>query len=90
MKFPNTTTLRVWKPTITGCGEEIVLNFRAGHKSKTGIYSLTDLRLRLDRYLVVELAAALASMQDRDRARIAVEVERLRTEMKPLTGAKTT
>lgn len=69
---------------IDGQGAELVFKFSATRKLKTGRYVHYDLQVSACRWTVRKLAEQIKAMQDRDRARIAEETERLSREIAPL------
>lgn len=88
MSLPQKLTLQAWAPEIEGCGAELEVKFLASQRTKAGNVHRTHLVLRVDRYLVRQLAEQVAAMHKRDLERIERERARLHNEIAPLLGVK--
>lgn len=88
MALPKKLTLLVWTPVIEGEGHNLSIRFDAMQETKAGGRHRTTLVLDVDRSMIRGLCLQIAEMQNRDRERIARELQRLQNEVAPL-GVKT-
>lgn len=69
---------------LEGCGEEVTLKLRCNRKKKSGDYEFYSLELVMQRYTVHRIARAIATMHVRDRERLALELDRIESEVQAI------
>lgn len=84
MSLPKLLTLSAWAPVIEGAGAALVMTWDVSRQTKGGSFQRSKVKLQVDRYVVRQLAEQIMAMQERDRARIHQELERLVRETSPI------
>jgi hypothetical protein len=75
---------------IEGCGSiSLTLKARAHRFNKIGRVERYDLQLSVGRYVIQRLARQIATMHERDRARLAREMQRIEAEVAAITQPNT-
>lgn len=70
--------------TLEGDGDDLKLKVRAHRKKKTGDYEFYSIELAIGRWTVQQLARQIATMHERDRARLAKEAARIEREIEAI------
>jgi hypothetical protein len=74
---------------MRGDGDQVQLAFSAHRKKASGGYEFFEIELDVGRYVIQRLARQIATMHERDRARLAREMARIEKEIDAIKQPET-
>ena len=75
---------------IRGEGAEVQIDLKAHRKKANGSYEFFEIELDVGRYVIQRLARQIATMHERDRARLSRELGRIEKEIEAIKQPETT